>query len=106
MNSNAQQVTINAGKARNGNPGYLQYITIGGVLDIYFVLGRFFFFHFLILFIYFELIGPQPDQVVSQYTEIVGRPMFPPFWSLGWHQCRWVKKKKNYQFFFYLFYFL
>ncbi|WP_372367860.1 glycoside hydrolase family 31 protein [Candidatus Uabimicrobium sp. HlEnr_7] len=33
--------------------------------------------------------GPNPQQVVSKYTELVGRSFMPPLWSLGFHQCRW-----------------
>ena len=28
-------------------------------------------------------------QVVSQYTEAVGRYYVPPYWALGFHLCRW-----------------
>ena len=28
-------------------------------------------------------------QVVEMYTNIVGRPHFPPMWALGYHQCRY-----------------
>ena len=51
-------------------PG-LVYRTTGGELDIYFFLG------------------PDPEQVVSQYTEAVGRYYVPPYWALGFHLCRW-----------------
>ena len=63
LNSNAQDVTLTPA------PG-LVYRTIGGVIDIYFFLG------------------PDPEAVVSQYTEAVGRYYIPPYWSLGFHLCR------------------
>ena len=49
----------------------LTYRTIGGLLDIYLFLG------------------PEPEAVVSQYTEVVGRPYMPPFWALGFQLCRY-----------------
>lgn len=45
--------------------------TIGGIFDIYFFLG------------------PTPADVVRQYSEIVGKPFMPPYWSLGFHLCRY-----------------
>ncbi|KAA0195144.1 hypothetical protein HAZT_HAZT008012 [Hyalella azteca] len=32
--------------------------------------------------------GPTPADVVRQYTQLVGRPAMPPYWALGYHQCR------------------
>lgn len=76
----------------------LTYRTIGGILDFYMVLG------------------PTPELVVQEYTEVgllpisnllslvgyfspihhkyshfqlIGRPVMPPYWSLGFQLCRY-----------------
>lgn len=64
LNSNAQEVTMTPA------PGLI-YRTIGGILDLYFFLG------------------PQPESVISQYTEAIGHPVMPPYWALGFHLSRY-----------------
>ncbi len=49
----------------------LTWRTLGGILDI------------------FVFTGPSPADVVSQLTEVIGRPLLPPYWGLGFHLCRW-----------------
>uniref|UniRef100_M4B1X3 alpha-glucosidase n=1 Tax=Hyaloperonospora arabidopsidis (strain Emoy2) TaxID=559515 RepID=M4B1X3_HYAAE len=63
LNSNGMDVTMDS--------GHLVYQTIGGVLDFTIV------------------VGPTPTNVVSQYTKLIGRPKLMPYWSYGFHQCRW-----------------
>jgi alpha-glucosidase len=58
------------GKTESGQQ-YLEYNTIGGVFDFYF------------------LAGPEPAAVSRQYAEVVGLPAIPPYWSLGFHQCKY-----------------
>lgn len=47
------------------------YRTIGGIFDFYIFLG------------------PKPEDIVKEYTQAVGRPLLPTYWSLGFHLCRW-----------------
>ncbi|KAJ8974175.1 hypothetical protein NQ317_004852 [Molorchus minor] len=67
LNSNAMDVVLQPTPA-------VTFRTIGGVLDLYFFMG------------------PTPGDVISQYTELVGRPYMPPYWGLGFHLCRFGYK--------------
>lgn len=70
LNSNAMDVTLQPTPA-------VTYRTIGGILDFYMFLG------------------PTPEEVVKQYTSLIGRPILPPYWGLGFQLCRYGYK--NYQ---------
>jgi alpha-glucosidase len=50
---------------------YLQYNLMSGVLDLYF------------------MAGPSPVEVARQYSEVAGKPAMMPYWSHGFHQCRY-----------------
>lgn len=63
MNSNGMDVELAANK--------LSFRTIGGMIDLY------------------VFSGDSPDAVVRQYTEVVGKPMMMPYWSLGFHNCKY-----------------
>ena len=54
-----------------GGQGGLTLRTLGGIIDVY------------------VFTGPNPVQVIEQYVSLIGRPFLPPFWSLGFHLCRW-----------------
>ncbi|ROT41948.1 alpha-glucosidase [Sodiomyces alkalinus F11] len=68
LNSNGMDVFINNTEEAGQ---YLEYNILGGVLDFYF------------------LAGPGPIDVARQYAEVVGLPAMQPYWSLGFHQCRY-----------------
>ncbi|KAI9688796.1 MAG: hypothetical protein M1822_001153 [Bathelium mastoideum] len=68
LNSNGMDIKIN-NTAETGQ--YLEYNTIGGIVDLYF------------------LSGPTPTQVSQQYAEVVGLPAMMPYWGFGFHQCRY-----------------
>ncbi|KAF7330338.1 DUF917-domain-containing protein [Mycena venus] len=68
LSSSGMDIIIN--KTVSGQQ-FLEYNTIGGVLDFYF-LG-----------------GPDPAAVSKQYTEVVGLPAMIPYWTLGFHQCKY-----------------
>ncbi|XP_011639981.1 lysosomal alpha-glucosidase-like [Pogonomyrmex barbatus] len=67
LNSNAMDVILQPTPA-------ITFRTIGGIFDIYFFLG------------------PTPADVVKQYSDIVDKPFMPPYWSLGFHLCRFGYK--------------
>lgn len=51
--------------------------TTGGVLDL------------------FVFVGDSPAEVIQLYTSIIGRPVMPPFWGLGFQLCRYGYKDLN-----------
>ena len=55
------------------NDSYLKiYRTIGGIIDFRFIVGE-----------------KDPEQTVTELHKMIGPAHVPPFWSFGFHQCRW-----------------
>ena len=52
------------------------YVWTVGVLDFYFFVNSY----------------ASPDDIVQLYQEVIGRPAMPPYWALGFHQCRYGYK--------------
>ena len=67
-NINAQDTYINSLSEENV---LLEHRTIGGVIDYY---------------LYYN---ENPDTVLIKLHDIIGQPIMPPYWSLGFHQCRY-----------------
>ncbi|KAK9710209.1 hypothetical protein K7432_008600 [Basidiobolus ranarum] len=65
FNSNGMDIKLSQDNSQ------LTYRVIGGVLDLY------------------VFVGDTPQQVTQQYQELIGLPTMLPYWSLGFHQCRW-----------------
>ncbi|CAF3709824.1 unnamed protein product [Rotaria sordida] len=64
LNSNAMDIDLQPLPA-------LTYTTIGGIIDLYI------------------FTGPTVQNVIEQYWDIIGKPMMPPYWSLGFHLGRY-----------------
>ncbi|XP_023211344.1 lysosomal alpha-glucosidase-like [Centruroides sculpturatus] len=64
INSNAMDIILQPAPA-------ITYRPIGGILD------------------FFIFLGPKPLDVVRQYTRIIGTTFMPPYWSLGFHLCKY-----------------
>lgn len=70
LNSNAMDIILQPTPA-------VTYRTIGGIVDLFFMMG------------------PTPEAVVSQYHDVIGHAVMPPYWALGFHLCRWGYNSLN-----------
>jgi alpha-glucosidase len=68
---NSSPMNINLGQSSANGTQYLEYNTIGGIIDLYFMAGK------------------QPTQVSQQYADIVGHSAMYPYWGLGFQQCKY-----------------
>ena len=73
-NINAQDIFIKSGYEKYENPVLVEHRTTGGVIDYYITLNE------------------TPDKALVSLHDIIGHPILPPYWSLGFHQCRWGYK--------------
>jgi alpha-glucosidase (family GH31 glycosyl hydrolase) len=53
----------------------LNYKILGGVIDFHLFTG-----------------DHSPEKAIRSYHDFLGGYELPPFWSMGWHQCRWGYK--------------
>ncbi|KAF2744056.1 glycoside hydrolase family 31 protein [Sporormia fimetaria CBS 119925] len=67
FNANGMDIVV----GKDGDDAYLEYNVLGGVMDLYF------------------MAGPEPTAVSKQYAEIVGLSAMYPYWTLGFHQCKY-----------------
>ncbi|KAH8100348.1 alpha-glucosidase [Cristinia sonorae] len=70
-NSNGMDIKID-----DAGTSSLEYNIIGGILDFYFLAGS----------------ETDPTELARQYAEVVGKPAEVPYWSFGFHQCRFGYK--------------
>jgi len=64
----------NIKKSTNGN-NLITYKVVGGVFDFSIFIG-----------------DENPETVVKKYHNFLGGYSMPPFWAMGFHQCRWGYK--------------
>ena len=67
---NSSPMQVNLVKPSNSSQ-YLEYNLIGGVIDLYFMAGS------------------KPADVSTQYADIAGYSAMYPYWTFGFHQCKY-----------------
>lgn len=63
-NSNAMDVIVDNNK--------IEFLVVGGVYDFVIFVG-----------------DKHPDTAITHYHNFIGKWVMMPFWSMGYHQCRW-----------------
>lgn len=69
LNSNGMDIKLDKTEAGDGH--FIEYNTIGGVVDLYF------------------FAGPDPADVSRQHAQVLGLSTLTPYWSLGYHQAKY-----------------
>ena len=69
LNSNAQDVQIHRNTLEQKT--ILSHKTIGGIIN------------------YYIIVDNSPENVIKDIHYLIGKPILPPYWALGVHQCRW-----------------
>ncbi|KAL4064299.1 glycosyl hydrolases family 31-domain-containing protein, partial [Scleroderma yunnanense] len=65
----ASDTSVDIGRTPTGTETH--WISESGILDL------------------FILPGPTPAEIFAQYARLTGTAPLPPYWGLGYHQCRW-----------------
>lgn len=73
---NSDPMNIDISQSESGQQ-YLEYNTVGGIVDLYFLAGK------------------QPAQVSKQYADVVGYSAMYPYWTFGFHQCKYGYQDVN-----------
>ncbi|KAH5294293.1 alpha/beta-glucosidase agdC [Parastagonospora nodorum] len=68
---NSSPMNIDLGQNNGTGTQYLEYNTIGGIIDLYFLGGK------------------SPTEVSQQYADVVGHSQMYPYWAFGFHQCKY-----------------
>ena len=76
LNANAQDTRVQYSGSLGGQVSH--YISGQGVFDLYFFLDHI-----------------KPEDVVKNYHTLIGFPLLPPFYSVGWNQCRYGYKSTD-----------
>ncbi len=72
LNSNAQDTNVT--RLDDGISANVYHKTIGGIVELYFFYPG------------------TAEEVLRKYHDLIGRPYVPPFWSMGFHFCRYSWK--------------